>query len=253
MLNLLDLEATVALPVTRLAPVAHLVLVLEDDDLLALDLAQHVRQDARAGDRWRTHGDVFAVADEQHVAQLDLGAGLRRHLLDLQALPRLDPILPAAGGDDCVHDPVLRQKTAKQKAARSRAARHERKLRQSHHHAARRWLVRQWRMARGIEPYVKWLEEEEEGPSGPRRVRAAWLVRNLLDELGERQELLAYLGSQPRVTAMLQEETAALYPPLAFDWEAIDRALTSPPGLTNVSALTDDELVLRLRELARER
>ena len=109
------------------------------------------------------------------------------------------------------------------------------------------------RGARGAEPYVKWLEEEEEGPSGPRRVRAAWLVRDLLDELGERQELLAYLGSQPRVTTMLQEETAALYPDLAFDWEAIERALTSPPGLTNVSALTDDELVLRLRELARER
>ena len=102
-------------------------------------------------------------------------------------------------------------------------------------------------------PYVKWLEEEEDGPNGPRRVRAAWLVRDLLDELGERQELLAYLGSRPRVTPVLQEEIAALYPEVEVDWRAVERLLSAEPGRRNVAALSDDELALTLRELSNER
>jgi len=102
-------------------------------------------------------------------------------------------------------------------------------------------------------PYIKWLEEDEEGPSGSRRVRAAWLVRDLLDELGERQELLAYLGTRPRVTPVLQEELAALYPEVEVDWMLVDRALSAAPGRLNVAALSDDELALALRELSNER
>jgi hypothetical protein len=102
-------------------------------------------------------------------------------------------------------------------------------------------------------PYIKWLEEEEDGPNGPRRVRAAWLVRDLLDELGERQEMLAYLGSRPRVTPVLQEEIAALYPEIEVDWESVERLLSPEPGRRNVAALTDDELALSLRELSNER
>ena len=102
-------------------------------------------------------------------------------------------------------------------------------------------------------PYVKWLEEEEDGPQGPRRVRAAWLVRDLLDGLGERQELLAYLGTRPRVTPVLQEEIAALYPEVEVDWPAVERLLSADPGRRNVAALTDDDLALSLRELANER
>jgi hypothetical protein len=102
-------------------------------------------------------------------------------------------------------------------------------------------------------PYVKWLEEEEEGPQGARRVRAAWLVRDLLDELGERQELLAYLGTRPRVTSVLQEEVAALYPDVEVDWAAVERLLSAEPGRRNVASITDDDLALSLRELANER
>lgn len=102
-------------------------------------------------------------------------------------------------------------------------------------------------------PYVKWLEEDEDGPTGPRRVRAAWLVRDLLDRFGERQEMLAYLGQRPQVTPSLKEELAALYPGIPIDWESIQRALGAAPGLTDVAALTDDELALTLRDLARER
>ena len=102
-------------------------------------------------------------------------------------------------------------------------------------------------------PYIKWLEEEEDGPQGPRRVRAAWLVRDLLDELGERQELLAYLGTRPRVTPVLQEEVAALYPEVEVDWPAVERLLSAEPGRRDVAALSDDDLALSLRELANER
>ena len=102
-------------------------------------------------------------------------------------------------------------------------------------------------------PYIKWLEEDEDGPQGPRRVRAAWLVRDLLDELGERQELLAYLGTRPRVTPVLQEEVAALYPDVEVDWPAVEHLLSAEPGRRNAAALSDDELALGLRELANER
>ena len=102
--------------------------------------------------------------------------------------------------------------------------------------------------------YLRWYEEDApEGASGPRRVMAAWLVRDILDDLGERQELLAYLGRRPAVTAMLQEEVVALYPDVRFDWEEIRRALSGDPASTSVRALTDDELAFALRDLVRER
>ena len=101
--------------------------------------------------------------------------------------------------------------------------------------------------------YVRWYEEETAGPSGPRTARAAWLVRDVADDSGRRQEVLAYLGQRPAVTAALQEEVAALYPDLDVDWAAIRQALAANPGFTDVAALTDDELALRLRALARER
>ena len=103
------------------------------------------------------------------------------------------------------------------------------------------------------QPYVKWYEEEVDGPQGPRRVRAAWIVRDLLDSFGERQEVLAYLGDRPAVTPMLREELSALFPEIEIDWASITDALSAAPGRTNVAALTDDELALKLRDLARER
>ncbi|MGH2371379.1 MAG: hypothetical protein ACRDI2_24660, partial [Chloroflexota bacterium] len=102
--------------------------------------------------------------------------------------------------------------------------------------------------------YIKWSDEEVESESGVRSVRAAWLVRDVPDAFGgERQEVLAYLGRLPAVTAHLQEEVAALFPEVSFDWGAIRRALAAGPNVTNVAQLTDDELALRLRALARER
>jgi hypothetical protein len=100
--------------------------------------------------------------------------------------------------------------------------------------------------------YVRWYDEDEEGAGG-RRVKAAWLVRDVAGAGGDRQQVLAYLGRRPVVTSTLQEELAALYPEVSFPWDAIRRALSAEGGLTNVAALTDDELALGLRALARER
>src|SRR5579885_1351665 len=46
---------------------------------------------------------VGALADEQYLAELDRGAGLRVELLDAQHAVFGDAILLSAGGDDCVH------------------------------------------------------------------------------------------------------------------------------------------------------
>jgi hypothetical protein len=102
---------------------------------------------------------------------------------------------------------------------------------------------------------VQWFEEEDEAPEGaPRRRRAAWLIWEATDDAGGTQRrVLAYLGPRPAVTAALQEEVAALYPDVPVDWQAVRQALATEAGLTNVASLTDDELLLGLAALARER
>ena len=112
-------------------------------------------------------------------------------------------------------------------------------------------------------PYVKWYEEEAEGLPEGRRVQAAWLVRDLTSEDcesdsggqpgSERQQVLAYLGQHPAVTPVLREELEALYPEIQFDWDGLTQAIAGRPGVTNVAALTDDELALSLTALAEER
>jgi hypothetical protein len=107
--------------------------------------------------------------------------------------------------------------------------------------------------------YVKWLEEDVEGSGThaggqPRRVRAAWLVRDVAGIFGsERREVLAYLGQRPAITAGLQEEVAALYPDVPVDWDEIRRAVDGGDAATRVAAMSDDELALHLRALANER
>jgi len=106
-----------------------------------------------------------------------------------------------------------------------------------------------------LSPYVQWFEEEDDAAQGgARRQRAAWLIRDLPEEGGEpRRQVLAYLGPRPAVTAALREEVAALYPDVDVDWDAVRHAISSESGVTNVAALSDDELALRLIDLARER
>jgi hypothetical protein len=108
-------------------------------------------------------------------------------------------------------------------------------------------------VAERLTAYVQWHDEELEGG---RVVPSAWLVCDLPSGLlggpGGRQ-VLAYLGQRPVVTATLQEELTALYPQVVFDWPAIRQALQHNPRFTEVASLTDDQLALRLRTLARER
>lgn len=99
-------------------------------------------------------------------------------------------------------------------------------------------------------PYIKWYEEDADQPG--KQIRAAWLVYDVLDSLGERQEMLAYLGERPALTASLREELRAVYPDLHFDWDALERALNGATPI-EVASLTDDEIALQLRDLARER
>jgi hypothetical protein len=102
--------------------------------------------------------------------------------------------------------------------------------------------------------YLRWTEDEVETPAGPRSARVAWLVCDAPEEHGGTGlRYLAYLGERPAVTSSLIEELTALYPDVGFDWEALRRAVADAAGLTDVSALSDDEMALRLRALTGER
>jgi hypothetical protein len=81
----------------------RLVLVGEATDLLTLGLGHHLRRDRRPLELLGARHDRVAV-DEHDRPQRHLGLGLRAEELDLEALAGLDPVLLAAGGDDCVHD-----------------------------------------------------------------------------------------------------------------------------------------------------
>lgn len=102
--------------------------------------------------------------------------------------------------------------------------------------------------------YIKWYEERASTETGSHRaMRVAWLVRDIVDRLGERQQMLAYLGERPLVTRDLMWEVSELYPELAVDWEEVQRQLAADATFTDAAALSDDELAVRLRALARER
>lgn len=102
--------------------------------------------------------------------------------------------------------------------------------------------------------YVQWTEEEASSGSSDAIQQVAYLVYDRGRSGGKTAtEVLAYLGPHPEVTATLKEELAALYPGVSFDWHAIGRTLASPPGVTDVRTLSDDELALHLRQLAHER
>jgi hypothetical protein len=100
--------------------------------------------------------------------------------------------------------------------------------------------------------YVKWVSEQPSS-SGSVTRWGAWLVRDIVDDLGTRTEFLAYLGTRPRVTEDLKWEMSELYANLNVDWDAIAQALSSGTPRTDARGLSDDEIALHFRELARER
>ena len=99
--------------------------------------------------------------------------------------------------------------------------------------------------------YVKWAPEAVAGRNA-HSIWVAWLVRDIVDDLGTRTQFLAYLGERPRVTTDLQLEMSELYPHLEIDWDGIRQNLESRQPQTEVHALSDDEFVLRFRELSQE-
>lgn len=101
--------------------------------------------------------------------------------------------------------------------------------------------------------YIKWVTESEPVSKDKNKTLwVAWLVRDIVDDLGTRTQFLAYLGGRPRVTTDLQFEISELYPNLHVDWDDIKQSLESRQPQTDVSSLSDDEIVLRFRELAHE-
>ena len=99
--------------------------------------------------------------------------------------------------------------------------------------------------------YIKWVPEAVAGRQEA-GLWVAWLVRDIVDDLGTRTQFLAYLGERPRVTTDLQFEMSELYPHLEIDWDSIRDNLKSREPRTELRQLSDDEVVLRFRELAQE-
>src|SRR5215218_3281593 len=110
------------LPVTLLPAVVLAALVLEDDDLLAAAVADHLGRDGGAVEHGGAHPDVVAVCAEEDLLELHGLARLHIHRLDADGLARLGAVLVAALADDRVHG-FPRLSLARSVIARKRARR----------------------------------------------------------------------------------------------------------------------------------
>src|SRR6185437_5529932 len=97
-LDLGERLAVVLLPQVVLAPPE-----LHDRYLGALAMANHGGEHLAPGNHRTAELHVGALTDQQYLAELHRGAGLRVELLDAQHAVFGDAILLSAGGDDCVH------------------------------------------------------------------------------------------------------------------------------------------------------
>ena len=104
-----DAQDREVLAVAVLAAVVVAALLLEDQHLVALALGDDGGADAGAADERRADGDLVAVAEHQHLAELDDLAGVAGQALDLDHVVRGDLVLLAAGADDCEHLDIAEQ------------------------------------------------------------------------------------------------------------------------------------------------
>src|SRR5215813_2339846 len=98
-----DAEDREVLAVAVLAAVVVPALLLEDQHLVALALGDDGGADAGAAYERGADGDLVAVAEHQDLAELDDLAGSAGQALDLDHVVGGDPVLLAAGADDCEH------------------------------------------------------------------------------------------------------------------------------------------------------
>ena len=98
----LDDEPRDCLPVTEGPPVAHLVLVLHEAELLALAVLGDARPQGGARNRRLAHFDVHPVDQQQHV-EVDRIAGLAVEAAHIELLPFREHELMSAGSHDRLH------------------------------------------------------------------------------------------------------------------------------------------------------
>src|SRR4051794_33607746 len=86
-----------------LAAIVMAPLLLENDDLFAFLVLEHGRGDRSPGNGGLAGPGGGALADHEHVAELDLGARLAGQLLDEDDVVLGDFVLLAARANDCEH------------------------------------------------------------------------------------------------------------------------------------------------------
>ena len=84
------------------AVIALALLQLEDEDLLALELVEHLAGDLLLRERGSVNDGLLAIIKHENV-KLDLVARLRVELLDIEDVALGNLILLATSGNDCVH------------------------------------------------------------------------------------------------------------------------------------------------------
>src|SRR5207248_7288236 len=99
-----DLQHGLVLAMAVLAPVILPPLFLENDDLVGAALLDQGGADRSAIKQRRAGRDLSAVADHQHLAELDRSAGFAGELLDGDHIVLGDRVLLAAGADHCKHN-----------------------------------------------------------------------------------------------------------------------------------------------------
>src|SRR5690606_30676351 len=101
--DVVDPQARILLAVALLAAVALLGLVLEDDDLLALELLDDGGLHRSAVDQWGADLRAVIATDAGPFVQFNFLADLVGQLLDDDGLADFRRILPATYSYNCVH------------------------------------------------------------------------------------------------------------------------------------------------------
>src|SRR5499426_4738814 len=103
-LDLGDADRGHHLPVPAVPAIVLPPLELDDEDLGALLLDDHLAGDLGRLERLGLHRDLTVLVHQEHLLELDRLALTLAEALDLDHLPRRDPVLLAARRDHRIHD-----------------------------------------------------------------------------------------------------------------------------------------------------